>query len=88
LVSLLRQEYGEDFHPIMKMAKHAVEMDKQADQGDISRTEAVNAWDKIAQYTEPKLKAMEITAEVSQVDTDEARREVEQLLSGRTGSDT
>lgn len=92
LVSLLRQQYGEDFHPIMRMAKHAVELDRlieespqEAAENGVSRMDAINAWDKVAAYTEPKLKALEITAEVSDGrDKSDAIRDVESILARRS----
>jgi hypothetical protein len=66
LLNRLRDMYGDDFHPIMKMAENAVEMQKLVtDDLDTSQKLAalkntIEAWDKIAQYTEPKLKAIEL----------------------------
>lgn len=65
LLKRLQDMYGEDFHPIMKMAKAAFDMQKHID--DKSDTDKslydykalIESWDKIAQYTEPKLKAIE-----------------------------
>jgi hypothetical protein len=59
--------YGEDFHPIMRMAENAVALHEQArgtlDTNDLKAS--IDAWDKIAAYTEPKLKASEITLEAN-----------------------
>jgi hypothetical protein len=59
--------YGEDFHPIMRMAENAVTLHDQArgtmDPADLKAS--IDAWDKIAQYTEPKLKASEISLEAN-----------------------
>ena len=65
LLKRLQDMYGEDFHPIMKMAENAVEMQRQVDEDDSlnSRKLAIEAWDKVAQYTEPKLKSIEVTDE-------------------------
>jgi hypothetical protein len=64
----LQEMYGEDFHPILKMAANAVEVQKQVDDMDepqISHYVAANnAWEQIAQYTEPKLKAIEIDGDL------------------------
>jgi hypothetical protein len=58
----LQDMYGDDFHPIMRMAENAVTLHDQArgtmDPADLKAS--IDAWDKIAQYTEPKLKASEI----------------------------
>lgn len=64
LLKTLQAEYGDDFDPVMQMAKNAHEIQEQIDNGDSDgRIEAINAWDKIAQYTTPKLKAIEITGD-------------------------
>ena len=39
--------YVDDLHPIMKMSEDA-----------ISRDDTIDAWDRIAKYTEPILKAV------------------------------
>ena len=53
--------YGDDFHPIMRMAEQAVRLHERAEKGDTADIKAsIDAWDKIAAYTEPKLKATEI----------------------------
>jgi len=61
LLNRLQDMYGKDFHPIMSAAKNAYEMNKIAEQtGDIQDHErASKAWDRIAEYTEPRLKAVE-----------------------------
>ena len=63
LMARLKDIYGEEFHPIMRMAENAVKLQDIA-----TRTEEVNdlkasteAWDRIAVYVEPKLKAVEVT---------------------------
>lgn len=62
LLNRLQDMYGDDFHPIMRMAENAVVLHEQAkssmEPGDLRLS--IDAWDKIAQYTEPKLKATEI----------------------------
>ena len=65
LLKRLQDMYGEDFHPIMKMAENAVHLHNMAtDEPDVNNLKAaLDGWDKIAQYTEPKLKAMEVTGE-------------------------
>jgi len=57
--------YGEQFHPILKMAEAASKLDYIAEEeGDVTALNAaVNAWSKVAEYTEPKLKAVEIRAD-------------------------
>lgn len=73
LMNRLQEQYGDDFHPIMKMADNAVRLQEILDEvppEDIDKLfvglkMSVDAWDKIAQYTEPKLKAIEVTGEIS-----------------------
>ena len=68
LLNRLQDMYGPEFHPILRMAEQAAKLHNQAiesaDTNDLKAS--IDAWDKIAQYTEPKLKAMEvdITADV------------------------
>jgi hypothetical protein len=61
--------YGEQFHPIMKMAEAASKLDYIAEtEGDVTAlTAALNGWGKIAEYTEPKLKAVEVRADDSTI---------------------
>lgn len=76
LLNRLQDIYGEDFHPIMKMAENANRaqnlIDDYEDDDDLDPQAlfaglkfAVDAWDKIAQYTQPKLKAIEVTGEIT-----------------------
>lgn len=59
--------FGDDFHPIMRAAENAVMLHEKArsteDPNDLKAS--IDAWDKIAQYTEPKLKATEVTLEAN-----------------------
>lgn len=65
LLKRLQDMYGEDFHPIMRMAENAVELQKIAETNkDVTAHKAaLDGWDKVAQYTEPKLKAIEVTGQ-------------------------
>ncbi len=70
LMKRLQDMYGEDFHPIMSMAKNAFEFQRLIDSGekdpDSRGSDLVDAnklWDQIAQYVEPKLKAVEISGD-------------------------
>jgi hypothetical protein len=67
LVDRLKAMYGKDFDPIMLAAKNALRMEEIADAaGDDEfncRKECVAAWDKIAKYVQPALKAVEIIDE-------------------------
>ena len=57
--------YGKDFHPIMKIAENVTTLhdlaSKTNSMNDLSRS--IDAWDRIAKYTEPKLKAVECHSE-------------------------
>ena len=57
--------YGASFHPILRLADNAVRLDEMAkESNDVTAIRAsVDAWDRIAQYTEPKLKAVEVKAD-------------------------
>jgi hypothetical protein len=65
LNSRLQAMYGKDFDPIMKMAEQAVRIHNQtSDVSDIDDLKSsIDAWDKIAQYTTPKLKALEVSGD-------------------------
>ena len=65
LMSRLQDMYGKDFHPILRLADNAVRLDEMAkESNDVTAIRAsVDAWDRIAQYTEPKLKAVEVKAD-------------------------
>ncbi len=61
LLTRLQDMYGDDFHPIMRMAEQAVRLHDIAETGETADIKAsIDAWDKIAAYTEPKLKATEV----------------------------
>ena len=61
--------YGKDFHPIMKRAENAMTLHELASKtnamSDLSRS--IDAWDRIAKYTEPKLKAVDCYPEEDRV---------------------
>jgi hypothetical protein len=63
LLNRLKDMYGDDFHPIMRMAESAVQLQAIADdEQDVQAYKAaLDGWDKIANYTEPKLKSVEVT---------------------------
>lgn len=68
LKAQLKKEYGKDFDVIMMMAKNIIRMVELADTADvedefIQRKECVNSMEKLAQYVEPKLKAVEVSGE-------------------------
>ena len=53
--------YVDDFHPIMKMAEDEVRLHEitswKDTMDDLKRS--IDAWDRIAKYIEPKLKAVD-----------------------------
>ena len=65
LITRLEKAYGAQFHPIMRLAENAVRLEEIAKQSnDVTALRAsVDAWDRIAQYTEPKLKAVEVKSD-------------------------
>ena len=67
LMSRLQDMYGEEFHPIMRMAENADKLQKAADieNDPASFKAAVDGWDRIAKYVEPQLKAVDISADVA-----------------------
>lgn len=67
LLKRLQDMYGDDFHPIMTMAKNAFEFQQLVDVKDgepefrgRDLIEANKLWEGIAQYVEPKLKAIDM----------------------------
>lgn len=72
LVARLKDMYGDDFDPIIKACDNAIRMQSIADESESvssedefnQRKECVTAWDKVAQYTTPKLKAVEVSGEI------------------------
>ena len=69
LLNRLQDMYGKDFHPIMKMAENAMTLHELACKTnamhDLSRS--IDAWDRTAKYTEPKLKAVDYYPEEDRV---------------------
>lgn len=65
LMNRLQEMYGDDFHPIIKMAGNAVAIQAIVDKHPEEATpelllDANKAWEGIACYIEPKLKAIEM----------------------------
>ena len=67
LLNRLQDMYGDEFHPIMRMAEQAVKLHEKAESTEepLDLKASIDAWDKIAAYTEPKLKASEISLEAN-----------------------
>ena len=65
LLKRLQDMYGESFHPIIRMAERANDLDNLAttEPDAITLKASIDAWDKIANYTEPKLKAVEVSSD-------------------------
>ena len=68
LLDRLKKMYGDDFDPIINACENAIRMSEMANDGGEEefnmRKECVNAWDKIAHYVTPKLKAVDITGDL------------------------
>lgn len=62
LLNRLQDMYGKDWNPILKAAEMATRMHLVAEQSEemADMKASVDAWDKVAQYIAPKLKAVEI----------------------------
>lgn len=61
----LEEKYPE-YQPVVSMATHAIELDKQVEDTPKDtdlRLAAITAHDKVASYLTPKLKAIELTGE-------------------------
>ena len=84
LLDRLQDMYGDDFHPIIQIAKNCVELQSKVDaielpnldEGEEHSQESLdnhasnkvmaikvanNEWSRIAEYTEPKLKAVDVS---------------------------
>lgn len=94
LMKRLQDMYGEQFHPIMRMAENAVKLhdlaEKTGEGPDIKS--ALEGWDKIAAYTTPKLKSIEHSGEMTLgayelSDTERAARITSILDQGRERRD-
>ena len=64
LLKRLQDMYGDQFHPIIRMAERANQLDEIAttEPDAITLKASIDAWDKIANYTEPKLKAIDVSS--------------------------
>ncbi len=93
LLNRLHDMYGDDFEPVIRMAENAVFIQRQADEAQESTAdeaialtkEAITAWDKIARYVTPQLKATEYSfpepIQVENVDTLDIAKRVAFLLT-------
>lgn len=61
LLSDLQSLYGDSFDPVLRMAELAIHAHNQSvssgDMDDLSK--AISNWDRVAQYIQPRLKAVE-----------------------------
>jgi hypothetical protein len=83
LLKALQSEWGEDFDPVMQMARNAMRMQEYIEQviGDTEDpvslyTEAVDTWGKVARFTNPQPKAVEVT----QISDDRTMEDMENEL--------
>ena len=62
LMARLQDMYGDQFHPILRIAENANRLDELSRvENDVATIKAAtDAWAKIAEYTEPKLSAVTI----------------------------
>jgi len=64
LLKRLEKMYGEEFDPIMQIAKNAHRLQQIADESENdadSQVDANKEWERMAQFTHPKLKSVEHT---------------------------
>ena len=68
LLNRLKDMFGNDFDPIIRMAEQAAELHCVAsERRDIASLKAsIDAWDKVAVYVEPKLKATNYDQELGE----------------------
>ena len=61
LLSDLQSMYGAEFDPVLRMAELAIHAHNQAvNSGDMTDlSSAIGNWDRVANYIQPKLKAVE-----------------------------
>lgn len=72
LKAQLKRQYGEEFDVVMMMAENCATLHGIAQENkesgveiaSLTATNANNALEKLAQYVEPKLKSVEVSAEV------------------------
>lgn len=87
LLRMIKEVYGDDFDPIMKMAEIA---SKEENEDSLK----LQAWKEIAQYVYPKLKAIEVEVTGEMISVTEQRGvseiilRVEELTVGRAEGDT
>ncbi len=63
LLNRLKDMYGEDFDPIMKMAENANRLQKIADENEDDANAQLDAnkeWERLGSFTTPKLKSVEM----------------------------
>lgn len=62
LLKRLEKMYGEEFDPIMQIAKNAHRLQQIADESETDAETQIDAnkeWERMAQFTHPKLKSVE-----------------------------
>lgn len=101
LLEALQAKYGKDFNPVLKMAAAANKLQLAADKTEgadqlVLQKAVIEAWDKIAPYTTPKLSSVEISGELDLEVKDHAaaaRKKIEaglvsSAISDKTAEDT
>jgi len=82
----LKEKFGADFDVVMQMAVNADKLESIADSDPndtAARKNALDGWDKVASYVEPKLKATEHSGGV------DVRTVVKKIdLSGQSNADS
>lgn len=83
LLNRLQDMYGESFNPILKAAEQATRMHVLAEESGKMEDlkSSVDAWDKIASYLTPKLKAVELNT------SDKASRQISSVTINVVGAD-
>jgi hypothetical protein len=68
LLNRLKDMFGNDFDPIIRMAEQATELHRLANERRdiVSLKASIDAWDKVAVYVEPKLKATNYDQELGE----------------------
>lgn len=79
----LQEMWGVDFDPLMQASESAFRMTEiaKANKGGedefVQHKECVSAWEKVAQYIQPKLKAVEHSGAVAEITHEEWLRSLE-----------
>lgn len=85
LLNRLQDMYGENFDPILRASERAIELENHIqDVEDKDRLAAlkscIDAWLKIGEYVQPKLKAVEHTGQITTSEAPKSKEELESIL--------